>query len=75
MVVRTSFSRASSALSSVDDLSALQFASIIGDRRIAELLIDAGSNIDHHSFDGFTALHFAAKHGHVHIIDLLLDHG
>ena len=61
--------------SSEEDVSALQFASIIGHTKIAELLITAGCSIDHYSFDGFTALHCAAKYGHVDTTRLLVRRG
>lgn len=61
--------------SSEENVSALQFASIVGRTRIAEILIHSGCSIDHHSFNGFTPLHYAAKHGHVDITKLLIDEG
>lgn len=61
--------------SSEDDVSALQFAAIVGHERIAELLIDSGCSVDHYSFNGFTALHCAAKSGHVGIARLLVKRG
>jgi ankyrin repeat protein len=50
-------------------------AVVRGNRSAAELLIEAGANIDAHGVNGYTALHAAALHGFTILSELLLDKG
>ena len=55
--------------------TAMHYAAEYGNLEIAQLLIDAGANIQHRDFDKATALHHAAIGGFVDVVKLLLVHG
>ena len=42
---------------------------------IAELLLDAGAQVERQHYLGTTALHLAAQRGHADLAELMLDHG
>ena len=59
-----------------DGQTALMLASSLGSRKIAELLIAAGANVNAvENFRGQTALMWAAAENHPDIVELLLAHG
>ena len=53
----------------------LMFNAENGNLKIANLLLDAGAEIDAVGEDGWTALMVAASHGHSDYIELLLERG
>src|SRR5689334_14894872 len=53
--------------------AALMSAAYSGDRRIAELLINAGADVDAQDADGQTALMAAAKGGNLPTVQLLIQ--
>ncbi|MFQ5974035.1 MAG: ankyrin repeat domain-containing protein, partial [Alphaproteobacteria bacterium] len=53
----------------------LHFAAASGDVRTAELLIEAGAELEARSVSGFTPLHLAASGGKLDMIDLLVARG
>jgi len=62
--------------------SALMLACLKGDLQIAEILLQAGANIDQLSvrnalvrFSGYDAYCFSAELGHIDIVELLIKHG
>jgi ankyrin repeat protein len=59
-----------------DGETALMLASSVGSRRVAELLIARGANIDAvENYRGQTALMWAAAEDHPDVVELLLAHG
>jgi ankyrin repeat protein len=56
---------------------ALLWYPVIGGGRLelAELLLDAGAEVERQHFLGTTALHFAALGGQAEMVELLLDRG
>lgn len=55
--------------------TALMFAALRGQAKVAKVLLDAGANIKATNIDGFTALTFAALSGNSEIVKALLDAG
>lgn len=55
-----------------DGRTALMLATEIGNRQIAQLLIDAKANVNAKNREGVTALFLAAKEGRLEIADLLI---
>ena len=55
--------------------SALMKACYFGHRHIAELLLDAGADINMRSTGGELAVRWAQKQGHQHIVALLFERG
>lgn len=53
----------------------LHIAAMRGDRRSAELLLQAGVDINQQGDMGCTPLHYATKLGNKDVADLLIDHG
>ena len=58
-----------------DGRTALMAAAIDSKLDAAQILIDAGANVDAQDPGGWSALHFAAQSGSLEIVDLLLDAG
>jgi ankyrin repeat protein len=57
----------------VEKMTSLHLASIVGHESVVRLLIDAGVNINAQTVEKMTALHLASVVGHEHIARLLLD--
>ena len=55
-------------------LTALHYASQMGDDKMVKYLLDAGANVGAQDRNGMTALHYAAQHGHKEIIQRLMSH-
>ena len=55
--------------------TAMHYAAEYGNIEIAQLLIEAGADVQHRDFDKATALHHAAVGGFVDIVKLLLENG
>src|SRR5688500_16114874 len=53
----------------------LHFVAVWGDLHAAQLLVDAGVEIDLPGEDYFTPLHTAISHGHLELAKLLLSRG
>ena len=56
-------------------VTALSWAALEGKDEIAELLIEAGADVDTKNFDGATPLHAAAFMGQLEVVQLLLENG
>ena len=57
-----------------DEATALHIAVFDGNQAVAELLINAGADVNAHTRAGYTPLHLAALEGHDALTKLLLDH-
>ncbi|MGB6063731.1 MAG: ankyrin repeat domain-containing protein [Desulfomonilaceae bacterium] len=55
--------------------TALSLAALTGQAEVAELLLEAGADIDARDFDGRTALFEAALSGHLQVVVILLARG
>ena len=53
----------------------LHAALVQGNRRVVELLLDAGADVDARQHNGWTALQAAAQHGSAELAELLLARG
>ncbi|KAL1518869.1 hypothetical protein AB1Y20_003146 [Prymnesium parvum] len=53
----------------------LHLAAQLGHRAVAQLLLDAGADINTPSSSGYTPLHMAAEKGHTELIQFLIDRG
>ena len=53
----------------------LHAALVQGNRRVVELLLDAGADVDARQHNGWTALQAAAQHGSAELAALLLERG
>ncbi|KAK5634650.1 hypothetical protein RRF57_010363 [Xylaria bambusicola] len=58
-----------------DQMTPLEEAAACGSLQVFRLLLNRGSDMNHHAENGWSAIHFAAEEGHLEILDLLLTKG
>src|SRR5260370_5280048 len=53
----------------------LQTAMLTGQGAVARVLVEAGADVNHKQWEGFTVLHYAARPGKLDLVPLLINRG